>query len=462
MRQTFLATMSHEIRTPMNGVLGMAELLGTTALDDQQREMLAVLQGSGRGLLQVLNDVLDISRLEAGRVELERLPTAVEPLAAEVIALLRHGPHGAGVRMAVEAGPLPPRLEVDPTRLRQVLLNLVGNAAKFTEAGHVLVRLGWAEGRLSVAVEDTGIGIPPAALARLFEPFSQADASTTRRFGGTGLGLAISHHLVALMGGELRAESTEGAGSTFSFSLPAPAAPAPSGPAPGDGPATADDAPLGLRVVVVDDNAVNLKVATAMLSRLGCRVQALGGGAALLAALPGAPPFAANSDENMLPDVILLECQMPGMDGFETCRRLRARGHRGPVLALTAGVTAEERAACAAAGMDDVRAKPVSVTGLRRALLAWTGPAAGTAPQGSMPARYAQRAAAGSVVVDAPSSSASSSPPENQTGQPAVSVRLSPAASPAQAPPMAASTARSPAVGSSPVAAARASRPWKT
>ena len=356
-RQTFLATMSHEIRTPMNGVLGMAELLDTTPLNDEQQGMLRVLQTSGKGLLQIINDILDISKLEAGRMQVEALPTDVAQLAGEVVALLEHGDLSPAVALELHATGLPARVAVDPTRLRQVLLNLVGNACKFTQEGHVRLRLSWAADRLAVAVEDTGIGITAEAQARLFQPFSQADASTSRTFGGTGLGLAISHHLVALMGGQLTVDSTPGAGSTFSFALAAPAAAAP----PGAGPSGVHRLPARLdkRVLVVDDNAVNLRVATAMLQRLGCSVVAVASGHEALEEI-------ADNDDF---DVILLDCQMPGMDGLETCRRLRALGHEGPVIALTAGVTAEERAACRAAGMDEVLAKPATLESLRAGIL---------------------------------------------------------------------------------------------
>jgi len=361
-RKSFLATMSHEIRTPMNGVLGMAELLDTTSLSPEQREMVDVIRSSGGGLLRVINDVLDLSKLESGRVEADRVAYRPRAVITDVVSLMRHGDLASDVALTVHFTELPDRLVGDPSRLRQVLLNLVGNAVKFTTEGTIDVHATWRDDRLTVSVSDTGPGISPDRIEQLFAPFVQGDASHNRPHGGTGLGLAICRRLVELMGGILTASSVPGVGSTFTFHVRAPVARR----APAEAPLSPVQLVSGTRslhakVLLVDDNPVNLTVADAMLQRLGCTVTALDNAAAALEVI----------DEEAF-DIVLMDCQMPDMDGFEATRTLRSRGHVLPILALTAGVTQEERQRCTESGMDAILAKPATMRGLREALARWT------------------------------------------------------------------------------------------
>ncbi|MFK7931059.1 MAG: ATP-binding protein, partial [Myxococcota bacterium] len=326
-RRAFLATMSHEVRTPLNGVLGMAEVLLETELDPEQRGMLEVVHQSGQGLLFVLNDVLDAAKLDADAVTIERTQLDPAGLAESVVTLLSANLGKPDLVVSVRAEGVPESVEGDPARLRQVLLNLVGNAVKFTQSGSVVVCIDWAEDRLTIAVRDSGIGIKPDNQAKLFEPFVQADSSTTRRYGGTGLGLAICDRLVRLMGGQLRLESTFGVGSCFFFTIDAPMAE--------DVERAVRDSviveSLGLQVLLVDDNPVNREVGCQMLRRLGCQVGV---------AVDGKQAVVAAATARF--DVILMDCRMPVMDGWEATQRLRESGWTLPILGLTAGVSEDE------------------------------------------------------------------------------------------------------------------------
>lgn len=368
-KSAFVAKLSHEIRTPLNGVLGAAALLRDTTLSPEQAELVAALRVSGEALLGLVDDVLDFSKIENAKVTLERVPLDPRALVRDVAGLLRLRVADKEVRVLTDIDEKAPALLGDPTRIRQVLLNLGGNAVKFTERGHVLLQLAVESqtaltARVRFACEDTGMGIPQDSLPRLFKPFVQAEESTTRRFGGTGLGLAISSELVQLMGSTVNVESVPGRGSVFSFSLELPLGPAIAGGASSAASTLAREATnLGLRIIVAEDNAVNQKIIVKLLERSGCRPVAVANGADVLR-LVAAGEW----------DLILMDCDMPVMDGFEATRRIR-RGEAGaaaahvPIVALTANATMECRSACADAGMDSFLSKPVWIDALHKELL---------------------------------------------------------------------------------------------
>ncbi|MFO0647561.1 MAG: ATP-binding protein [Polyangiales bacterium] len=354
-RSDFLAVMSHEVRTPMNAVIGMTSLMLDTQLSDEQRSFTETIRSSGEALLTLLNDALDYTKIEAGRVVLEALSFDPADEARQVVDLMRGAAHARGnsLRLTLDEA-LPSAVRSDPGRIRQVLLNLVSNAVKFTRDGAVEVRVGARRegGRLWLvaAVSDTGIGIARESLAQLFQPFTQADASTTRRFGGTGLGLAISRRVASLLGGEVSVESEAGRGSTFTLRVPVEPVTL-SGEVPALAPRSASSVPgPRLRVLVAEDNAVNQKVITLMLERMGHRVDVACNGAEALEALARAPY-----------DAVLMDVQMPELDGVSAARRIRERERerRTPIIALTANADLNEERRCLDAGMDDFLAKPV-------------------------------------------------------------------------------------------------------
>ncbi|MBI1683346.1 PAS domain S-box protein [Caulobacter hibisci] len=346
----FLANMSHEIRTPMNGVLGIIHLLKRQGLSAEADHLLGEALACGRMLSTLLDDIIDFSRIEAGRLDVTPEPIDPAELVRGVARLLRAQAEHKGLALIVEAPDVGIVL-ADPTRLRQALFNLVGNAVKFTLSGSVALRLRrLPDDRLVFEVADTGVGIAAEAQARLFQRFQQADASTTRRFGGSGLGLAITRRLAQMMGGEVDFTSAEGEGSTFRLTIAAP----PVAQAPQDD-AAGERMLEGLKILVVEDNATNRMVARRILEMLGAAVETAEDG------LSGVEAAERGFD------LILMDVQMPGVDGLEASRRIRALpGPVGatPIVALTANVLAHQRATYLAAGMNGVAAKPISPTAL--------------------------------------------------------------------------------------------------
>lgn len=374
-KSEFLSNMSHEIRTPMNAVIGFGDLLKKTKLDDTQKDYVETICISGELLLSLINDILDISKIESQKITLEEIGFDLRALIANILKILAQ--KAADKKLALNMiypESVPRYFKGDPTRIRQIILNLAGNAVKFTDRGNVTVTVRALYKRmannpemaaLELSVKDTGIGISREKQSAIFEAFEQVDASITRKFGGSGLGLTITKALVQIMGGTIRVESEEGKGSDFIIALNLKKAAA---PADDSEPAVETDGPQtdtrGLSVLVVEDNPLNQKLMTILLQQLNCIADMAGNG----------DEAAAKADTKPY-DVIFMDLQMPVMDGFMATELIRARGkNRGtPIIALTAKVFQEDNDRCTASGMNDFLTKPVEPGALRDALLKWGG-----------------------------------------------------------------------------------------
>ncbi|MEM7045382.1 MAG: ATP-binding protein [Pseudomonadota bacterium] len=395
-KSQFLANMSHEIRTPMNGVLGNVEILKTSPLSEQQNRIVSTVHSSATTLLEIIDEILDLSKIEAGRLRLHFEPLDVRHVVDEQVDFFTEQARRKGVHLrALIPTDLPSPLVGDPVRLRQVLTNLISNAIKFTQAGQISVGLsvvGERDDRVIIQfeVEDSGIGIPPDVQDQIFQAFTQADASTTRRFGGTGLGLAICKQLVEMMGGVIGVDSEVERGSRFWFTIPLKRAAlsesqrqANTSPTSQKTMDLSQAAPIDAHILLAEDNSINQNVACTALEQLGCTVDL---------ATNGKEAVRAARERDY--DLILMDCLMPEMDGFDATRMIRAAEEadgsrqRIPIIALTANALASDREDCLAAGMDDHIGKPFRMMELRDRLVHWvekTAPSAsrseGRSPQ---------------------------------------------------------------------------------
>jgi signal transduction histidine kinase len=370
----FLANMSHEIRTPLNGILGMLHLLSETKQDEEQIDFVRTALGSGAALLSIINDILDYSKIEMGMLELESIPFSIQVLLQDIVKILKFSADEKGVKLSLSVvKDFPLRIKGDPVRLRQVLTNLISNAIKFTDKGKVDIKAnvlkkseGW---RLQFIVKDSGIGISEQSQLKLFKKFSQADNSTTRKYGGTGLGLAISKNLVELMQGEIGVKSVEGVGSEFWFDievgncLKSELRSTLTPPMQRGNTKTLSE--QDFKILLVEDNRINQKVATAMLSKFGTQIKVASDGAESIELAKG--------NEY---DLIFMDMQMPVMGGVEATqfiRKLKNSNSKVPIIAMTANVRAEDRKRCESAGMTDFITKPIDPADLRLKYEKWVG-----------------------------------------------------------------------------------------
>jgi signal transduction histidine kinase/ActR/RegA family two-component response regulator len=369
-KSRFLAVVSHEIRTPLNGIIGITDLLAGTKLNKDQQEYVNIVHDSGNTLLALINDILDFSKIEEGKLELENTAIEVRRFLKETLSIHLHAGKTKGIELKnAVSDQVPATILGDVFRLRQILLNLVGNALKFTQEGSIEVTVslddpGKPRPQIVFRIRDTGMGMTPEGMLRLFQPFQQADSSISRTHGGTGLGLAVCKQLVELMGGEIWVESILGQGTEFAFAIPLHEGPKLANIAPRTGMTVTGSLPIGrlgrqLRVLVVDDNSINQKVATLVLSKLGCHIECASSGAECLGKL-----------ESNSYDVILMDMEMPEMSGCETTQHLRTRWERSRhwIIAVTAHVGEGIALQCEEAGMDDFLTKPLRVEPLRVAL----------------------------------------------------------------------------------------------